>query len=107
MITAELYITKPESETTISLAHTLGHIRGRVIDMDDVGISGCVIFIQETNQVSATDKNGNFVMINIAPAVYTIAVECKGYFPAIFRKVIILPGDNPGFEFVMHRIMET
>jgi hypothetical protein len=92
MITSELCITKPQSKTAITLAQTLGHIRGKVVDMDEAGIGGCVIYIKGTNQVSATDKNGNFVLINIVPAVYTITVECRGYFPAVFCRVIVLPG---------------
>jgi hypothetical protein len=102
MTISEICLTKSESDTALLLEGTLGHIRGKVVDIRGTAIMGCTICIRETDDISYTDENGNFTMINIVPSVYTITVECNGYSPCIFFKAPIKMGDNPGFRFVLH-----
>ncbi len=104
MATSEICIAQPEPETAGSLVPALGHIRGKAVDTDESAVKGCVIRIRETNQMTHSDINGNFTLINVAPSDYTITAECSGYSPCISREVSIKPGDNPGFLFVMHRV---
>jgi hypothetical protein len=85
-----------------TLNDALGHIRGKVIDRSGRDLSGCTIWLQETGQFSYSDKKGNFVMVNIAPALYTIAIKHKGYFHIVLPDIPVEAGDNPGFRFIMH-----
>jgi hypothetical protein len=85
-----------------TLEQALGHLRGKVVACDNKVIIGCKIRIRETDQTVYSDNNGNFIMINIAPGLYSITAECTGYSPCIFSDASIYAGDNPGFRFVMH-----
>jgi hypothetical protein len=84
------------------LDNTLGHIRGRVIDGDGQSIPGCKVWLRETEQHAYSDKNGDFVLINILPARYTVIVEHVYFSPRISPDIPIEVGDNPGLRFVMH-----
>ena len=79
----------------------LGHVRGKVFDMDDNGISHSRIWIRETGRSTYTDRQGNFVMINIVPAIYTLIAESEGFSQSTIIDVPIECGDNPGRNFVM------
>jgi hypothetical protein len=83
------------------LDHTMGHIRGKVIDIDGIVIEGSKIWIRETGQSTYSDKYGNFVLINIQPALYTVVIEHDGYSLSVSPDLPILLGDNPGHLFVL------
>jgi len=55
----------------------LGHIRGKVVDIDGCGVGGCKMWIRENGQSAYSDAFGNFSMINIRPGLYTIIIECE------------------------------
>jgi Carboxypeptidase regulatory-like domain len=80
----------------------LGHIRGRVLDMDGIGIRHSRVWIRENGRFTYTDENGNFVLINVVPALYSLIAESEGYSQAIFTDAPVESGDNPGYVFVMH-----
>ena len=84
------------------LDHTMGHIRGKVIDIDGRTVEGAKLWIRETGQNTYSDKNGNFVIINIPPALYTVVVECEGYALSVMPDLPIGIGDNAGFRFVVN-----
>ena len=79
----------------------LGHVRGKVFDMDDNGISHSRIWIRETGRSTYTDRQGNFVMINIVPAIYTLIAESEGFSQSVMPDMPVIVGDNPGFLFLM------
>lgn len=83
------------------LDHTMGHIRGKVIDIDGDAIEGSKIWIRETGQSTYSDRNGNFVLINIPPALYTVVIEHEGYSLSVMPDLPIFLGDNPGHLFVL------
>jgi|GEM_PF-1201153 hypothetical protein len=84
------------------LDHTLGHIRGKVVDIDGRPIPECKIWIRETGKSTYSDEHGDFAMINIPPALYTVIVECEDYALCISPDLPVSLGDNPGLRFVMH-----
>lgn len=91
-----------EMVTTLSgMSPALGHIRGRVTDMDGYGLGQSRIWVRETGRCTYTDSKGNFVLINVVPAVYSLVAESEGYSPATMVDVPIEGGDNPGHNFVM------
>ena len=85
----------------------LGHIRGRVLDIDRKGVPWCRVWIRETGKSVYSDFAGNFVMINIIPAFYTIIVDCDGYSPSVFPDLSIEAGDNSGHFFTLHALTDS
>lgn len=95
-------------ETTVSLSdqsrldHTMGHIRGKIIDINGKEIEGSKICIRETGQSVYSDAYGNFVLINIPPALYTVVVEHEQYSLSVTPDLPIFIGDNPGHFFTLY-----
>ena len=87
-----------------TLYASLGHIRGKIVDIDGNGIGGCKVWIRENGQSAYSDASGNFAMINIKPTLYTIVVECEGFSPFVITDLPIEPGDNPGHVFTIHSL---
>ena len=83
------------------LDHTMGHIRGKVIDIDGKEIEGSKIWIRETGHSTYSDRYGNFVLINIPPALYTVVIEHEGYSLSVTPDLPVLLGDNPGHLFAL------
>lgn len=79
----------------------MGHVRGRVTDMDGYGLEHSRICVRETGQSTYTDAKGNFVLINVLPAVYSLMAESEGYSQSALSHVPIESGDNPDRNFVM------
>ena len=80
----------------------LGHVRGRVVDLDGRGILNGRVWIRETGRSTYTDESGNFVLVNVPPAVYSLVAESEGYAQAVITDVPVEIGDNPGNLFVMY-----
>ena len=78
-----------------------GHVRGRVMDMDGNGLGHSRIWVRETGMSTRTDSYGNFVLINVLPAIYSLVAESEGYSPSTMVDVPVESGDNPGHNFVM------
>jgi hypothetical protein len=79
----------------------LGHVRGKVFDMDGYGIQHSRVWIRETGRSTYTDREGNFVIVNIVPALYTLIAESEGFSQSTLIDVPVESGDNPGRNFVM------
>jgi hypothetical protein len=79
----------------------LGHIRGRVTDIDGYGISHGRIWIRETGRCTYTDSRGNYVLINVPPAICTLIAESEGYSQSTLVDIHVESGDNPGNNFIM------
>ncbi len=100
-----LHIESEFSEIKIvpsGLNPMLGHIRGKVTDIDGKGLKHSRIWIRETGRSTYTDNYGNFVLINVVPAIYTLIAENEGYTQAVLTDISVESGDNPGNRFIMH-----
>jgi hypothetical protein len=65
---------------SILFAGTTGKIAGRVTDAETGGPLPAVnIVIQGTTLGAASDLNGNYVILNVPPGVYTLVVSMIGY----------------------------
>jgi outer membrane receptor protein involved in Fe transport len=61
-------------------AGTTGKISGRVTDAESgEGLPGANIVVEGTTLGAATDVNGNYVILNVPPSVYTVAFSFVGY----------------------------
>lgn len=81
--------------------NVLGHIRGKVTDIDGYGLKNSRIWVRETGLCAMSDACGNYVLINNKPGIYSLVAECQGYSRSEFVDAIVEQGDNPGFNFVM------
>jgi hypothetical protein len=102
MTTFESIGIKSAQGNAQTLNAAMGHIRGKVIDINKNGLFRSKIWIRETGQHTYSDKNGNFILINISPAIHTIVVEHKGCSLSTYPDLPIKAGDNPDFQFIMH-----
>ncbi len=80
---------------------SLGHIRGKVTDIDGYGLKNARIWVRETGLSALSDDKGNFVIINNKPGIYNLIAECQGYGRSETVDVVVEPGDNPGLNFIM------
>ena len=62
------------------IAGTTGKIAGRVTDKNTgEALIGVNVFLEGTNLGATTDTDGNYVILNIPPGKYTLAVQYVGY----------------------------
>ncbi len=72
----------------ILYAGTTGKIVGKVVDKQTgEPLPGAGVIIQETGQGTATDLDGSFVIINVAPGTYTLRASYVGYQDMIVKNV--------------------
>lgn len=88
-------------EGTSGMDPQLGHVRGKVTDLDGYGLGRSMVWIRETGQCTYTDSEGNFTMTNIVPAQYMLIADCESYSQTTQVDVRVEAGDNPGINFVM------
>lgn len=88
-------------EGTSGMDPQLGHVRGKVVDLDGYGLGRSMVWIRETGQSTYTDSEGNFTMTNVVPAQYMLIADCEGYSQAMQVDIHVEAGDNPGINFVM------
>src|SRR5210317_562292 len=66
--------------STSLFAQSTGKIMGKVIDQDTgEGIPFANIFVEGTSTGAASDLEGNFVILNVSPDVYTVTASYIGY----------------------------
>ncbi|MDX1700433.1 MAG: carboxypeptidase-like regulatory domain-containing protein, partial [Melioribacteraceae bacterium] len=66
--------------SNMSLAQSTGKIMGRVLDQaTGEGIPFANVFIEGTSIGAASDIEGNYVILNVPPDVYTVTASYIGY----------------------------
>lgn len=79
LLTAELII-----------AQSSGKIRGKVISQDtNEPLIGANVLIVGTNQGAATGIDGNYIIINVRPGVYSVRFGFVGYQTKVIENVIV------------------
>ena len=74
----------------ITFAGTTGKLAGKVVDKkSNEAIPFANIVIQGTSLGAATDVNGNYVILNIAPGRYSVKAQSVGYQPEIREGVAV------------------
>ena len=67
-----------------------GKIRGKVYDSEtNEPLIGCNIIINQLSIGTATDFNGDFIIMNVKPGNYTISISMIGYSDYIFNELQI------------------
>jgi len=65
--------------TSSALIEAAGRISGKVKDEDNFSLSGANIFIQSLGLGTATDQNGEFLLLNVPEGSYDLTVSFLGY----------------------------
>lgn len=67
---------------------TTGKITGRVVDSENgKTLPGAVIIVEGTKLGASADEEGNFIIINIPPNIYTLSIRYVGYAGAKIENV--------------------
>ncbi|RKY93922.1 MAG: hypothetical protein DRQ13_08860, partial [Ignavibacteriae bacterium] len=85
-----------------NFAGTTGKISGTVKDADtNEPLPGCNIVIEGTDLGAATNVDGQFVILNITPGIYTVRASMIGYKNYIISNVHIVADFTTQLEYLM------
>ncbi|MBN1542112.1 TonB-dependent receptor [candidate division KSB1 bacterium] len=71
-------------------AGTTGKITGRVVDQSTGDpLPGANVFLENTTMGAATDLDGNFVILNVPPGVFTVRARMIGYTDMRVEGVVV------------------
>ncbi|MBI1931495.1 MAG: TonB-dependent receptor [Ignavibacteriales bacterium] len=83
-----------------NFAQSTGKIMGKVLDASTgEGIPFANVFIDGTSIGAATDIDGNFVILNVPPAVYTVTASYIGYQKVTRTNVRVNVGFTTAIDF--------
>jgi hypothetical protein len=66
-----------------------GKIAGTVLDENHDGVIGAAVQIMETQQGSATNVEGNYVILGVQPGKFTVRIHAQGYQDQTFNGVSV------------------
>ncbi len=88
---------------SIGYAGTTGKITGRVTDGETgLPLLGCNILVEGTYQGAATDPNGDYFILNVAPGVYRVRAMMIGYKTMIIEDVVVSLDLTTTHDFVLY-----
>lgn len=73
--------------TVSNLFAQAGRISGTITDNDNNPLTGTTIYIVELERGAVADINGDFVIINVSPGIYTLRKSFVGYSTLIISEV--------------------
>lgn len=86
--------------TTTLFAQSTGKIMGKVIDQaTGEGIPFANVFIEGTSSGAASDIDGNYVILNVSPDVYTVTASYIGYQKVTRTEVRVNVGFTTAIDF--------
>lgn len=86
--------------TTLTFAQSTGKIKGKVLDAQTgEGIPFANVFIENTTIGAASDVDGNYVILNVPPDVYTVTASYIGYQKVTRTNVRVNVGFTTSIDF--------
>ena len=83
-------------------AQTTGKIAGIVIDVDSrTGLPGVNVFIEGTTQGTATNMDGEYVIIGVPPGTYTLIASFIGFATQRTENVQVNAGLTVEIDFTL------
>lgn len=83
-------------------AQSDGKIVGTVKDQDGQPLVGCSIYIENLMIGDASDKDGNYIILNIPPGTYNIKAQMLGYNTKIIEGVKVQSGLTTNLDFQLN-----
>lgn len=81
------------------IAQTGGKIVGVVTDENGQPLIGCSIYIENLMIGDASDKDGNYIILNVPPGTYDIKAQMLGYNTQIVEGVKVVSGLTTNLDF--------
>ncbi len=81
------------------IAQTGGKIVGVVTDENGQPLIGCSIYIENLMIGDASDKDGNYIILNVPPGTYNVKAQMLGYNIQIVEDVKIISGLTTNLDF--------
>jgi outer membrane receptor protein involved in Fe transport len=86
--------------STALFGQSTGKIMGKVVDqLTGEGIPFANVFIEGTSKGAASDIEGNYVILNVSPDVYTVTASYIGYQKVTRTEVRVNVGFTTSIEF--------
>lgn len=83
-------------------AGTTGVVSGAVTDSaTGQKLVGVNVIIEDTNLTTITDKNGEYIITNVAPGTYKVTASLVGYADAVSEKVSVVMDVTAKLDFSM------
>ncbi len=79
-----------------------GRIAGRVVNEKREALPGANVSIEGTLQGASTDLQGNFIILNVRPGVYTLKVQFIGYQTVRVKNVMVIADQTTKITVTMH-----
>lgn len=85
----------------------VGKIAGKVVDRETKEpLIGANVIIEGTTLGASTDLNGNYVILNVPPGVYTLKASYVGYQTITIRNVRVTVGLTTEVNFEMRNLKQ-
>ena len=82
-------------------AGTDGTIRGRVTDINSVGLPGASVYLPDVGLGAAADVDGNYIILNIPVGSHDVVVQMVGYKKITFKEVTVMMDQTVWLDPVM------
>ncbi len=79
-----------------------GRIAGRVVNEKKEALPGANVSIEGTLRGASTDLQGNFVILNVRPGVYTLKVQFIGYRTIRLKNVLVVADQTTKVHVTLH-----
>ena len=86
---------------TCLFAGTDGTIRGRVSDINAMGLPGASVYLPDLGLGAAADVDGNYIILNIPVGSHDVVVQMVGYKKTTFKDVAVMMDQTVWLDPVM------
>ena len=86
---------------TCLFAGTDGTIRGRVADINAMGLPGASVYLPDLGLGAAADVDGNYIILNIPVGSHDVVVQMVGYKKTTFKDVAVMMDQTVWLDPVM------
>ncbi|MCH8244881.1 MAG: TonB-dependent receptor [Bacteroidetes bacterium] len=88
----------------ISEANAQGKIAGRITDQDTgESLIGVNVLIDGTTQGTVTDIDGNYIILNVRPGVYTLRFSYIGFSTQLLSDVHVATGQTTRYDITLRQ----
>ncbi len=97
------------SQVTWALAGTTGGFSGQVTDDAGAPVAGAAVKVVSASQTAsaATDAQGRFNFLSLAPDTYTVSIQKDGYTPVSVPGVTVFADNQQTLSFKMAKALRT